>query len=302
MTWVRQGRIFIANQQFPWMVSHAANPYPYVADENRLGVLFNVRDAENRAHIAALFLDPQQPKEIIELLDRPLLLPGADGTFDESGCSIGNCVIDAAGRLCLYYIGWTLGSRTAFYNSIGLAFGNNPTSEFQRFSLAPVLGRSAREPYSLSYPWVMRVEDGSWRMLYGATTRWLSRTSMTHELHEARSRDGISWEPIGRPILPLLEEETAHSRPCLILSKNIYELWFSVKTPLGYHIGYAISQDGENWERQDEVRGLFPGEAEWENAEVCYPSVINFGGKTYLFYCGNGYGATGFGLAVWESD
>jgi hypothetical protein len=33
---------------------------------------------------------------------------------------------------------------------------------------------------------------------------------------------------------------------------------------------------------------------------LCYPAVFDCMGQRYLFYNGNGYGRTGFGLAVLE--
>lgn len=298
MSWTRLGRLFCAENQFPWLVSHAANPFPLPWQDGRLLVLFNSRDAEGRSHVAGLFLDPQLPAEAIELIDRPLLSPGVLGAFDESGVSIGNCLEDEQGQWRLYYLGWTLGRRTAFYNSIGLAYSRDITQGFERANLAPVLSRCPQEPFSLSYPWVVR-QGQRWSMVYGATIRWLDGQRMVHELHCADAEDGIAWQPSGRPLLPLLAGEIAHSRPCLLVGTR-QELWFSVKTARGYHIGYAYSEDGIHWQRADGYAGLFPGQADWENAEVCYPCVIDFRGERYLFYCGNGYGRTGFGLARWR--
>lgn len=36
----------------------------------------------------------------------------------------------------------------------------------------------------------------------------------------------------------------------------------------------------------------------WESKMTEYPNVIAEGDKLRLFYCGNGYGATGIGTAV----
>ncbi len=33
---------------------------------------------------------------------------------------------------------------------------------------------------------------------------------------------------------------------------------------------------------------------------VAYPHVFEHRGARWMLYCGNGFGRTGFGLAVWE--
>ena len=38
----------------------------------------------------------------------------------------------------------------------------------------------------------------------------------------------------------------------------------------------------------------------WDSEMICYPYVFDHKGKRYMLYNGNGYGKTGFGLAVLE--
>jgi hypothetical protein len=33
---------------------------------------------------------------------------------------------------------------------------------------------------------------------------------------------------------------------------------------------------------------------------ICYPAVFELNGNTYMLYNGNGYGKTGFGIAILE--
>ena len=38
----------------------------------------------------------------------------------------------------------------------------------------------------------------------------------------------------------------------------------------------------------------------WDSEMVCYPHVFVHEGRKVMLYCGNGYGRSGFGMAVME--
>jgi hypothetical protein len=69
-----------------------------------------------------------------------------------------------------------------------------------------------------------------------------------------------------------------------------------------YRIGYAESRDGRSWERRDALAGLGVSESGWDDQSVAYPSVFEHDGALYMLYNGNGYGRTGFGIAVLEHE
>lgn len=279
------------------MLSHAANPLPMPVADDRLEILFNCRDSLQRSHVGLLSINPAQPNDILDLAERPLLSPGELGGFDDCGVSLGNLVQVGESTL-LYYLGWNLGVSVPFHNSIGVAsFG--PDKMLHRMRRSPVLDRSEMDPFSLSYPWVIK-QGALWEMWYGSTTRWLPGGNMIHELHRAESNDGLTWHPTQATVIPLAPNETAHSRPCVQRDEAGWHLWFALKTAAGYRIGYAASQDGRAWQRDDAKAGLMPSGSGWDGDEVCYPAVFRMAGKQYLLYCGNAYGRTGFGLALWE--
>jgi len=63
----------------------------------------------------------------------------------------------------------------------------------------------------------------------------------------------------------------------------------------------AVSEDGYAWDRGegDENLSLRPDpRSEWEDQMVEYPSIVDEGDQYRLFYCGNGYGTTGIGMAT----
>jgi hypothetical protein len=50
--------------------------------------------------------------------------------------------------------------------------------------------------------------------------------------------------------------------------------------------------------RQDEASGIDVSQSGWDANMIEYPFVFDHAGRRYMLYNGNGYGATGFGLAV----
>jgi hypothetical protein len=73
-------------------------------------------------------------------------------------------------------------------------------------------------------------------------------------------------------------------------------MWFAVKTK-NYRIGYAESGDGHYWERKPFDFDVTPGG--FDSESVTYPNVFDHKSR-YMLYNGDGYGKTGFGIAVFE--
>jgi hypothetical protein len=295
MTWRRLGRVFCPEKQFEWMQSHAANPFAERLYGDLYRAYFSCRDAQNRSSIG--FVDfSLRTLTVQDLSDQPVLSYGPAGTFDDSGVSLGCIVRDGSYRY-LYYVGWNLAVTVPWRNSIGLAISTN-AGPFVKHSLAPILDRNRFDPYSLSYPWV-RKEPSRWRMWYGSHLNWGNSTrEMEHVIKHAASADGIDWEPTDTVCLPILSDESyAYARPCVLVEQGLHKMWFSYRGKT-YRLGYAESADGTQWRRMDEKGGMEPSGTGWDSDAVAYAHVFNHDGQRYAVYCGNGYGRTGFGLAV----
>jgi hypothetical protein len=65
-----------------------------------------------------------------------------------------------------------------------------------------------------------------------------------------------------------------------------------------YRIGYAESEDGLTWSRDDSAAGIDVSEAGFDDIMLTYPSVYEHRGIRHLLYNGNGFGLTGIGHAV----
>jgi len=281
------------------MISHAANPHAQHLDGDVYRIYFSPRDERNRSSVGCIDIDINNPSTVLGMSSEPVLSPGELGAFDDSGVSLG-CLVELSGMTYLYYLGWNLGVTVLWRNSIGLAIRKGSSTQFQKLSPAPVLDRSSADPFTLTYPWVMRDEQG-WRMWYGSHLTWgAGGKDWTHVLKHAQSQDGLTWQPTGRIDLPLASpEESALVKPCVIREQEIYKLWFSAYQKKGfYKIGYAESKNGIHWQRMDHVCGLAPSRTGFDSESVEYGMVFDHRDSRYMLYCGNQYGKTGLGLAV----
>lgn len=143
-------------------------------------------------------------------------------------------------------------------------------------------------------------------MYYGSSLDWGEGTpTMTHVIKIAESRDAINWKRDGRIAIDLRTDgEYALSRPWARRTPQGLEMFYTrrgSKDSEAYRLGYAVSNDGLNWERRDREVGITVADQGWDSEMIGYPALFDYREQTYLLYAGNGYGKTGFGLAVLES-
>lgn len=302
MRWIKQGLIFTPNNHYPWMVSYASNPVAEIVEEGQLRVYFSCRDAENRSSIGLVEFDIDRPTETLNLFGNPLLSPGERGLFDDSGASIG-CLVSVSNTTYLYYTGWCLGVTVPWRNSIGLAVRNQSSLAFEKYSNAPIVDRSDVDPFSISYPWVIR-DELIWKMWYGSNLSWgPTHPDMRHVIKYAESSNGIDWNRRGEISIPLQRsEEWGVSKPCVLKSESGYQMWYSSRLGKTYRIGYAESEDGILWERKDDRVGIDVSDSGWDSEMIEYPCVFDHAGERYMLYNGNSFGKMGFGLAILEQD
>lgn len=76
-------------------------------------------------------------------------------------------------------------------------------------------------------------------------------------------------------------------------------MWFCTRGQK-YRIHSAESHDGLEWTRKGQDPGLDVSADGWDSDMIEYPCVFVHKDDLYMLYSGNGYGETGFGLAVAE--
>ena len=300
MRWEKLGHIFNVDGSFPWALTHAANPVARKIGDSRIEVFFSTRAADQRSSIAMIELDLSDLSKKPIMKTEPILGPGDIGCFDDSGTSMG-CFTTIEGTTHLFFLGWNLGVTVPWRNAIGCA-KEQPDGRFKRISTAPVLDRHHFDPYSVSYPWIVE-EQGTYHIWYGSNLAWgTSQSDMAHLIKQGHSANGIDWIREGHVSLRFKDKtEYAMSKPCVIKDTDLWRMWYSYRGT-SYTIGYAESEDGQQWTRRDETAGIAPSPSGWDSEMICYPCVFDVQGERYMLYNGNGYGKTGFWPRCFEKQ
>ena len=298
--WRKLGHIYMPDGSKPWMRSHAANPIAEHIAGDRFRIYFSCRDDRNRSSIGYVEVDLSDPTRVLAEASEPVLSPGDLAMFDDSGVSIG-CIVSIGERRFLYYMGWHLTVTVPWQNALGLAISDGPNRPFSRVSKFPILPLNEVDPYTISYPWVT-IEDGRFRMWYGSNIEWGARKEdMRHLIKYAESSDGIQWDRPDRIAIDFKDPtEYAICKPCVLKDTDRFRMWFCSRGE-AYRIRYAESTDGLTWSRRDERAGIDVSASGWDAEMIEYPCVFDHSGRRYMLYAGNGFGRTGFGLAVLDN-
>jgi hypothetical protein len=142
-------------------------------------------------------------------------------------------------------------------------------------------------------------------MWYVGGSKWTKvngKLVPVYRIKYLESKDGINWGDQGKICIDFLnEDEHGFGRPFVVKENSLYKMFYSIRTrSKGYRLGYAESKDGINWIRKDEEVGIDVSDSGWDSKMICFSSILNVRGKTYMFYNGNNFGETGFGYAVLE--
>ncbi len=299
--WKKLGLLYClsSNGRHPKLLSHAANPLPVQLEGDVYRIFFSGRDADNRSSVGAVDIDIVR-REVICEHQQPFFQHGPEGSFYSDGVSIGNCyAVD--GVQYMLFMGWQSPKGGHWRGDIGrLIVQENLTLELD--GDIPLMGSGIVDPISLSYPWVLENPEGGYYMWYGSTAAWdAGNGEMLHVINCATSHDGHSWSREGLAVPYEIGKAQAFSRPSVGRdSRGTYKMWFSYRSGSGekYRIGQAVSRDGRNWGLSLEGAGIDVSPNGWDSEMIEYPFVLDHNGQKYMLYNGNGYGRTGFGLAV----
>lgn len=301
MRWRKLGRIYSPLGERPWAASHAYLPTAIVLDDERIRVFVAFVDHGQVGRVGYVDVSAHDPLDVLEVSEHPVLDVGEPGMFDDNGVSPLS-VCEHKGRLRLYYAGWQLGVHVRYFLFVGLAESQDGGRSFRRHARTPVLERSDSEPMFRTGAHVRRGE-AAWRTWYAGGDRWVTvegKSMPSYVLRYAESPDGVSWPGKGEVCLELEgEDEIGFGRPSVVEDGGTLRMWYSLRTrSKGYRIGYAESDDGRSWRRHDDRAGIDVSTTGWDSEMVCFPCIVGTPAGLLMFYNGNDYGATGFGVAV----
>ncbi len=298
--WQKLGLLYSLSKtsRHPKLISHAANPLPVLIEGDIYRIFFSARDSDNRSSVAAVDIDIVKRK-IIREHSQLFFEHGPEGSFYADGVSIGNCY-EVNGIQYMLFMGWQTPKAGHWRGDIGRLTLNSDLS-LELESKTPIMGSDDADPLSLSYPWVLKNDTGVYNMWYGSTCTWdAGNGEMLHTINFATSTDGHHWYKHGLAVPYEVGVAQAFSRPTVTRNKGGYDMWFSYRSGLGetYRIGHALSKDGKNWRLDLDGTGIDVSLHGWDSEMIEYPFVFDHKGERYMLYNGNGFGKTGFGLAV----
>lgn len=311
MGWVKKGNIFrIEKQDIPWATSHACVPTAHLIDEDRLRIYYAPRNEKGQSIPTYFDVDPSDPNKILYVHKKSIMPLGELGTFDDGGI-MPCCTVQVGNSIYLYYVGWNPSVSVNYRNSIGLAVSKDGGETFERIYPGALVDRNREEPFFTASPFVMREQENLWHMWYASSTGFIEvegKVEPLYVLKYASSTNGIDWKRDNITCIYPLHKEEANAR-CTVFKddSDLYKMWFCFRDSRdfrdgagAYSIGYAESKDAIHWDRKDELAGISYSKEGWDSNMQTYPDTIEVKGKRYLFYNGNGFGATGIGYAVWE--
>jgi hypothetical protein len=303
--WRKLGVVYKPDGTKDWAVSHASLPTPLELATGDIRLYLSFRDKNGIGRVGYVDVSAHDPVKILTISEQPVLDVGLRGTFDENGV-VPTCVVDASTNTkYLYYVGFELGRKIRYRLLTGLAVSHDGGETFQRLRQTPILERSEEELYFRCGPFVLK--DGNlFKMWYVAGSSWTvvaGKEMPVYELKYLESVDGICWGSTGKTCLHLCDpDEHGFGRPFVVKENGLYKLFYSIRrrSLAAYRLGYAHSTDGINWQRRDHELGLDVSQEGWDSEAIMYSAVIKVRDRTYMFYNGNNFGETGFGVALLE--
>jgi predicted GH43/DUF377 family glycosyl hydrolase len=314
MKWKKLGKIFDpTNHKLPnGCIDFAQSPQALVFD-NFVRIFFSTRQKDNTgkylSHIAFVDMD-KSFKNVIDVSSKTIIELGSLGCYDEHGIFPLNILKDKD-RVLGYIGGWNRKESVSVDTAIGLAISEDNGLTFNRIGDGPVLTSSLYEPFLVGDPFVAKFA-GTYHMWYIYGIRWINHPEeeepqRVYKIGHASSENGIEWNKTGRQIIAdRLNADECQALPTVIHYNGKYHMYFCYRQAAGfrkdktksYRIGYAFSDDLQNWVRDDANVGIDVSKDSWDSDMLCYPNVFKCDDKLLMLYNGNEFGRFGFGLAM----
>jgi hypothetical protein len=284
--------------------------------------------------VIAAEADPAAPSEW-RVLDQPMVGPVPGSPIRDRGVGFPYVLPRSDGPWLMFYGTWggDWQVKQELLNRTGLAISDDRglTWRVIEEDLLPSGPPGTFNAGAIPSVGVVRSAQDDYLMWYTAVAEYVRFGDVNQgilHIGGARSRDGVRWEGLDEPILRARvgatdPYEACLARPSVIKIDGIYHMWLGVydmargsrpnaeqsgprrsqqaleRVGAGsYRIEYARSTDGIKWTRYADQPILLLTPGGFDSTSQTYPSVVDMGDELWLFYTGDGLGATGVGLAT----
>ena len=300
MTWKKKGLIYCPKGEHAWEPDTFMTPHAMLIAPDTIRIWGGTRDSGGVSRIKYIDVDAENPKKILNISDHISLDIGQDGCFDDNGVILGD-IIKVNGKLYMYYVGFQHVEKVKFFAFSGLAISDDEGETFQRYSEVPIMDRTKNGRYGRCIHTVL-FENNIFKIYYAVINDWKTINGIPYPVYNiwyTESSDGVHI-PANDDCLCVdcNENEYRIGRPKVYHINNEYRMYYTRDfITKEYKIGYAVSKDGKKWTRKDNLVGIDKSEVGWDSQMACYPVIVEYKDKEYMFYNGNGMGKTGVGYA-----
>lgn len=292
-------------QEYPELFfTHAQVPTPYVMAD-RIRIFFSGR-VNKISHVFSIDISPPPECEIISINPSPIFFPNEKvGTFDDEGV-MPSCFLKVSeDEVYFFYSGWNSRNTIPYHNSTGIAKYDEFSNTIYRLYDGPILERNHKHPYLAVTPTVW-IEGQAFRALYISGVEWKwgeDRYEPIYVIKQAFSSNLVDWDRPDSQVIKSNYENECFSNPAIYQRENDALILFCSRNGFdfrdnpvnAYKLGGALMEEDSFYRTDVSWSGRDP--SVYEIQMQCYPSFIEWDGKLYVIYNGNGFGLTGFGLA-----
>jgi len=302
MKWNKKGVIYCPRGEKDWALHSAITPTPILLNDEVIRIYAGFRDKEGISRIGFVDVKAENPSEVIGVSEEPVLDTGVPGSFDDNGMILGD-VVRHGDRIYMYYVGFQLVKRAKFLAFTGLAISEDNGNTFKKHGKVPVLDRTDNALYIRAVHSVI-IENGVFRVWHSISDKWQyidGKPYPSYNIWYIESEDGINFSDKAVLCVDTQGTEYRIGRPRVYKTEKGYQMFYTRDhLERNYIAGYAESKDGISWVRKDDLLCLNKSKDGWDSQMCCYPALLNYKDRTYLFYNGNNYGETGVGYAILE--
>lgn len=282
--------IFKSAQNLWWSkTSHIYVPV-IVNISDRLKVFYSGWDENKIGRIGVLDLDFDF--NIIKVHEDPVLDIGDPGTFCDSGVTPSD-IEYKNGSWFLYFIGWQKHLKIRYTLFAGVAKAGTLNDKFTHESKVPFLDRS--DSFGLHVRTAPTIV--SERIYYSAGDKFIENNGKMIPTYHFRCQLLRGDVPLvyNIPVKKLIGVGKSYIwNESRLKWRGLFSVRYLVGEVQKYKIMYSESKDGLFWD--DFVDFMPPSTGEWDSEMQCFPYLVMINGKVYMFYNGNNFGETGFGV------